>query len=158
MLEKNVLREVWLAVARTTILFRLNTGQAWVSGAEPARRLESGDVLVPAGRPIAMGFGMPNGKPLNGTSDLCGWTSVVVTPEMVGTKVAVFTAIETKKPKSDGRRAGVASSDQLNFVDQVTKAGGIAGIAHTAAVAQSIISDWLAARRARKTGETIIEK
>lgn len=143
MLESNVLRQVWLAVARTTRLFRINTGRAWLSGAGPVRHLPDGSVVVPAARSVALGFGMPDGKPLVGTADLCGWTPVVVSPQMVGQTIAVFTAVETKKTKG-----GRTSDDQRNFIEQVREAGGIAGVANTPAVAQSIISDWIKERGA----------
>ena len=53
-----------------------------------------------------------------GGSDLIGWTSVVITPEMVGKKIAVFTAIEVKTGKVQ------VSDAQKNFIEQVNKAGG----------------------------------
>lgn len=141
MKESNVLRACWLAVARWTRLFRLNTGQAWVGKAE---RLANGDVLVHGGRPITIGLGMPDGKPLVGASDLIGWTTVEITPEMVGRRVAVFTGIETKESGGGHQRP-----DQINFVDQLRAAGGIAGFAHTPAVAQAIVHDWAAETGAR---------
>ncbi len=64
-----------------------------------------------------------------GSSDLIGWRSIIVTPEMVGKPVAVFVAIEIKVP--GGRRA----PDQKAFIAAVQQAGGIAGFAD---------SDWAA--------------
>ena len=55
-----------------------------------------------------------------GSSDLIGWKSVTVTPEMVGKQVAVFTAIEVKRPNKSKTTKG-----QINFIEQVKKAGGI---------------------------------
>lgn len=55
-----------------------------------------------------------------GTHDLIGWTSVVVTPEMVGRKVAVFTALEGKKNDRDKM-----TDEQLDFLRAVMIAGGI---------------------------------
>lgn len=137
--ESNVQRLVWVAVAATTILFRVNTGRAWLSGMGPAgvRKLTDGSVHIQAARPIAMGFSRTNGDPVKGTSDLNGWTSVVITPAMVGCRVAVYTAIETKRSKG-----GRTSDDQQNFIDQVTKAGGIAGVANSAEAARAIVSDY----------------
>ncbi len=71
------------------------------------------------GRPIQYGVCNPGG------SDLIGWTPVVVTPDMVGKTVAVFTAVEVKTP------TGKATQHQLNFIAQVLKAGGFAGIARS---------------------------
>lgn len=63
-----------------------------------------------------------SGLQLKGSSDLIGWTSVVITPEMVGRKMAVFTAIEVKTEK------GKVSAEQKHFISEVQKAGGIAGV------------------------------
>lgn len=60
-----------------------------------------------------------------GSSDLIGWVPVTVTPEMVGQRVAVFLAIETKT--ADGRR----TAKQRNFIRAVRDAGGRAGFATT---------------------------
>lgn len=135
--ENTVQRRVWSALGLVSRLFRLNTGQAWVSGAGPARRLQDGSVLVPAARPVSLGFGMTNGKPLKGASDLCGWTTVRITPQMVGRDVAVFTAIETKRSKG-----GRVSTEQKNFINQVNAAGGIAGVASSPEQATAIIDQF----------------
>lgn len=71
------------------------------------------------GRMIQYGVCNPGG------SDLIGWTPVVVTPDMVGSTVAVFTACEVKA--ANGR----PTEAQLNFIAQVLKAGGFAGIARS---------------------------
>lgn len=134
--ESTVLRQVWLAVAASTILWRVNTGKAWV-GNGPPRRLVDGSVVLAGARPIALGFSRPSGEPASGTSDLVGWTPVVITPEMVGRRIAVFTAIETKKTKG-----GRTSDDQANFIAQVLKAGGIAGVANSADAAREIVSSY----------------
>lgn len=55
-----------------------------------------------------------------GSSDLIGWTSIAITQEMVGKRIAVFTAIECKSEK------GRASKEQDNFLKRVSDAGGIA--------------------------------
>lgn len=139
--ESTVQRGVWLALARDgCTLLRVNTGMAWLSGLGPAgvQRLADGSVRIAAARPIALGFGLVNGKPLNGAADLCGFTPVVITPEMVGKKVAVFTGIETKRT-SGGR----TSEEQRNFIARVREAGGIAGVASSEAAARAILTDWM---------------
>lgn len=60
-----------------------------------------------------------------GSSDLIGFKSVTITPEMVGRKVAIFTAVEVKTP------AGKPTPEQLNFVTRVKEQGGLAGIARS---------------------------
>lgn len=69
----------------------------------------------------------------NGSSDAIGWTPVTITPAMVGQKVAVFTAIEIKTGSVP------VTEDQSNYVDQVNKAGGLAGIAYDESDAIDII-------------------
>ena len=58
-----------------------------------------------------------------GASDLIGWTTYVITPEMVGRSVAVFTAIEVKSDK------GSVSEAQGDFIAAVKDAGGIGVVA-----------------------------
>lgn len=55
-----------------------------------------------------------------GSSDLIGWRSVRITPEMVGNQVAVFVGAEIKGP--DGR----LTVEQMQFLSAVNDAGGIA--------------------------------
>lgn len=57
-----------------------------------------------------------------GSSDLIGWTTIEITPEMLGKKIAVFTAVEIKTEK------GIVSADQKNFLENVKNAGGLAKI------------------------------
>lgn len=69
-----------------------------------------------------------NGRPVRyglcvGSSDLIGWTPVTVTPAMVGTTVAVFTAMEAKVARNTTTEA------QGHFLDVVREAGGVALIA-----------------------------
>lgn len=134
MRESNVLREVWRALSPASILFRVNTGQAVISSGGKVKWLQDGSALVPFARPISLGFQMANGKPLVGTSDLIGWTMVTITPDMIGQRVAVFTAIETKE--SGG---GVRREKQKQFVANVTAAGGYAGFARNVVEARSLI-------------------
>lgn len=60
-----------------------------------------------------------------GGGDLIGWTTVTVTPEMVGTKVAVFTSIEIKAGKDRMTDA------QKKWASWVQHGGGIAGTARS---------------------------
>lgn len=57
-----------------------------------------------------------------GSSDLIGWRTVTVTPDMVGTELAVFVALEVKTPR------GRVTPEQATFVQAVTDAGGIGRI------------------------------
>ena len=69
-----------------------------------------------------------------GSSDCIGWTSVIITPEMVGQRVAVFTALEVKTTK------GRATADQVNFIDAVLAAGGRAGVVRSDTEALRIVN------------------
>ncbi len=60
----------------------------------------------------------------NGGSDLIGWTSLTVTPAMVGQRVAIFTAVEGKRLP---RRPTL---DQMRFLDAVQGAGGLGVVAY----------------------------
>lgn len=80
----------------------------------------------------------PNGSHVryglfNGSSDLIGWESIVITPQMVGQTIARFLAIEVKKLGRD------ATEDQQRFIDRVNLAGGKAGVAHSADEAENLI-------------------
>lgn len=119
------------------ILFRCNSGKAWVGSGKP-HRLQDGTVCLPGGRPIALGLALASGDPVVGQSDLIGWRTVTIRPEWVGRRIAVFTAMEVKRP--DGGRT---SNQQANFVTQVTRAGGIAGVVNSESVAQALLRDWV---------------
>ena len=73
-----------------------------------------------------------------GSSDVVGWTSVIVTPQMVGKSVAVFTAIEVKT------KTGKETKAQFRFRHKVTSSGGIAFVARSPEEAQSKLSGYLA--------------
>lgn len=58
-----------------------------------------------------------------GTSDLIGWKPVTVTQDMVGKRLAVFVAVEVKKPGHKTSKERL--EQQLNFLHRVVEAGGI---------------------------------
>lgn len=68
-----------------------------------------------------------------GSSDLIGYTTKEITPDMVGQKLAVFTAIEIKT------ETGKLSQEQKDFIQQIKNAGGFAGCATTSIEALKII-------------------
>ena len=111
--ETNRLRSIMLGISTPGVrLFRNNCGA-----------LKDQD-----GRLIRFGVANPGG------SDLIGWRSVTVTPDMVGQKIAVFLAIEVK-----GER-GRATDEQRNFIARVKADGGLAGVARTVDDALAITS------------------
>jgi hypothetical protein len=82
------------------------------------------------GVPICVGVaGKPHAKAETlGGSDKIGWTSVVVTPDMVGKRVAIFTAHELKSDKLSKTKSLAA---QENFGARVILAGGYFGFVAT---------------------------
>jgi len=113
-MEQNIQNEIRLALGQSNVrLFRNNVGMAW-SG--EVVTLKNGDKLIKNPRPVHFGL-------CEGSSDLIGFTTVTVTPEMVGQKVAIFTAVEVKQP---GR---YPSPTQRNFIAQVRQNGGRSGVA-----------------------------
>ena len=137
--ESNVQKTTWMQLAGTSTLFRLNTGKGWISGLGPkgVHRLKNGSMEIQVPRPIALGFGLISGAPVVGAGDLVGWTTVTVTPEMVGTRVAVFTSVEIKATKG-----GRITPEQINWRDQIIDAGGIAIIANSPADAVLSVANW----------------
>jgi hypothetical protein len=94
-------------------------------------RNNTGVAYTKDGRPVFFGLGN-EGKKSNDsirTSDLVGWTTITVTPEMVGKQVAVFTAPEVKKLgfiKKLSYNPNTREHGQNIFREQVINAGGIA--------------------------------
>ena len=70
-----------------------------------------------------------------GSADLIGWRSIVVTPDMVGRRLAVFTSIEVKTP------TGRVRPDQQAWLGVVRGAGGIAGVARSVTDAELVLSN-----------------
>lgn len=102
-------------------------------GALPGFRLwrnNSGKLPDPrTGRWVQFGVASPGG------SDLIGYRSITITPDMVGRTVAVFTAVEVKTD------TGRATPAQRNFIDHIRRAGGIAAIVRTTAEALRIATE-----------------
>lgn len=69
-----------------------------------------------------------------GSSDLIGYRSVEITPDMVGKRVAVFAALEVKTP------TGKATPAQLAFLDKVKADGAIGGIVRSSDEAIALIT------------------
>jgi hypothetical protein len=114
--ETPILKRCLLALSRAgSRVFRCNTGQGW-TGTVTSRDLKSLTLFNP--RPFHAGL-------IEGGADIIGWTTITVTPDMVGARVAVFTAVEVKT------LGGRVSPAQRTFLDAVTAAGGIAGVART---------------------------
>ena len=110
MKEANLMRRLLVAIGRRATLFRNNQGVATYAD----------------GSVVKYGIANPGG------SDLIGWTTRTITPDMVGQRVAVFTAVEVKTP------TGVLTDKQEHFLEVVRRAGGIGIVARSEQDAQAI--------------------
>lgn len=103
------------------------------SGAEPGVVLYRNQMGRAVYEKSGKSYTVPYGVASPGGSDLLGWKSVTVTPDMVGQKVAVFVAIEVKDLKRK------PTKEQLMFVALVERSGGLAGVARSEADARKIL-------------------
>ena len=67
------------------------------------------------------------------SSDLIGFKTIKVTPEMIGKDLAVFCSVEVKT------NTGQLSKNQHNWLQAVKKAGGITGVARNVGDALKIL-------------------
>jgi hypothetical protein len=131
MIESGIGKTIMLALSRVGVMiFRNNVAQGVVGRTEWIREkkqvwVNPGDCIVRNGRVLHAGL-------FKGSGDYIGITTVVVTPEMVGSKVGVFTSIEAK--------AGTKSTpEQKNWHAAVVAAGGFSGEARSAEDALTIV-------------------
>lgn len=112
-------------------LFRNNVG----TGLQYVDRAPKGWEPPPFLKPFT--YGLPAGS-----ADLVGWTSVVVTPDMVGQTVAVFASVEVKPegwhstPYYANSNRGLA---QASWARAVEGAGGRAGLARSVEEALTVL-------------------
>lgn len=130
MSESAIFRRVMLAACQirdnSVRIFRNAVGQGWVGRARRLRpgevyRAQGGEVIITDPRPLHAGL-------IKGSGDAIGWTTIVVTADMVGQRLAVFTSVETKVPVT-----GRMSTEQRTWHGQVTAAGGYSIIARSEA-------------------------
>lgn len=133
MKEGSIQQDILLNFGRaaTTRAFRNNTGTGWVGSKYIKQR--DGSLLILNPRPLHAGL-------IKGGSDLVGWHTVRITPDMIGKRVAVFLAIETKSNPRSG-----PTPEQLNFINQVNLAGGIAGVARSPETAMALVLGYAGA-------------
>lgn len=116
--ETNLVRKIMLELGKNPKIriFRNNVGKCWIGSSKQFTHsqivnVKSGDVLIQNARFFDAGLCV-------GSSDLIGLKAVKITPEMVGTEIAVFVAIEVKLPN------GKVQDNQINFLEMVKKLGG----------------------------------
>lgn len=97
-------------------LFRNNVGNGYVGSLVTV--LPNGNAVLANWRRIQFGLAP-------GSSDLIGWTPVVITPDMVGRTLAVFSAIEDKTKNVSTTKM------QKAFIEAVRADGGFAGVARS---------------------------
>jgi hypothetical protein len=134
--EQAIQQQIRLACSRGPVrLWRNNVGTGWTGDATKVtpenmwlvvQRLRPGDVVIREGRPLHAGL-------CEGSSDLIGYTTVTITPEMVGQRLAVFTAIEVKAER------GRPTAGQTAFLNHISSAGGRSGIARSDGDAHRIL-------------------
>lgn len=108
-------------------LWRNNVGHGWVGRAISVQKTRLGaSVLLEHARQIKFGL-------TPGSSDLIGFRSILITPDMVGQRVAVFAAVECKSPHAK------PSHIQQTFVHVCDALGAYAGIARDTDDARKIL-------------------
>ena len=117
--EGDLQSRIRLAVGRVphARLFRNVVAQAWTG--RLAFGPENGVVTLARAQRIKAGLA-------DGSADLIGWTTVTVTPDMVGQRLAVFTSGEVK---TLGARTEKARAQlQANWARVVAEAGGLSAV------------------------------
>ena len=92
-------------------------------------RNNSGALKDHTGRVVRFGLGNVSKKIQDNfkSSDLIGITQVVITPDMVGKTIGVFTALEVKKAGwKNNKKLDARETAQNNFLQWVLSKGGIA--------------------------------
>ena len=93
-------------------MFRNNVAKAWIG---QSVMLENGDVLIKNPRRLHAGL-------CKGSSDLIGWTPILITEDLIGQTLSVFTALEIKT------ETGRVSPEQKTFINAVNSSGGIGAV------------------------------
>jgi hypothetical protein len=102
-------------------VFRNDNGRAVVGGEQFIAKVD-GRIHIRKGQRVVLG-GVPIKYGLfPGSGDMVGWSTVEVTPDMVGKRLAVFTSIEIKTENDR------LSEKQKKWRDNVRAAGGIAEV------------------------------
>lgn len=128
MTETDLQREIQIALSdENTRLLRNTVGFGWQGTHFTIR---DGKLVAGVARAVTFGLGP-------GTSDLVGPHSIVVTPAMVGRRIALFTAVEIKRPKKKG-----ATQGQGNFINAIAELGGLSGVARSIEEARTIVTQF----------------
>ena len=110
--ETKIQRQIQVGCSDLAVLFRTETGMFFQG---KVNRNANGSITITHAKPIKI--------LVKGFSDLAGWRK----------SDGKFVGIEVKTTK------GRATKEQKNFIKQVRKAGGLAGVARSVAEARDII-------------------
>jgi len=116
-IETNISKEIMLALSKKGVkIFRNNVGNCWAGASKKFTsrqtvNVQAGDVLIQNARILHAGLCV-------GSSDLIGWKTITVTPDMVGSKIAVFVGCEVKN------QSGRATKEQIAFINVLNESGG----------------------------------
>lgn len=97
-------------------------------------RNNSGGFKNQSGRVVYFGLGNISRKHAQNmrSADLVGITTVMVTPDMVGKTIGVFTAVEVKNPDwNPNKKLDQHETAQANWLAWVRSMGGIAGFVNS---------------------------
>lgn len=108
-------------------------------------RNNSGAFTYSTGRSVRFGLGNDSKKISDKlkSSDWIGITTVVITPDMVGKKIGVFTAIECKREGWNPKNLDARETAQKNFIDFIIARGGIGGFASSAVMFCDVVKEFL---------------
>lgn len=108
-------------------------------------RNNSGALEDKSGRLVRYGLGNVSKKHSDQikSSDLIGFTQITITPAMVGKTIAVFTAVEVKRPDWKPSVKDKRYLAQNNFLNWLAKAGGFAFFANSVESFKSNIERYL---------------
>lgn len=98
-------------------LFNNPVGEGW-----QGKRVAQDSATITLLQPRRVVYGL-----CPGSSDIIGFRTVTITPDMVGTTVAQFIAPEVKTG------TGRVRDDQVKFIAAVNRAGGLAGVVRSSA-------------------------
>lgn len=124
MTEHKIQNEIRNALCGEGLFFRANVGQAWTG---EVSRLPDGSIIIKNPRPFSTGLPV-------GFSDIFGLRPQIITPEMVGSRVGIFVALEVKS------KTGRVSPKQESFLSAIRNQGGRSGVIRSAEDALRVIA------------------
>lgn len=126
MREQDLQSQIRLTISQTqtAVCFRTNVGEAWTG--ESVKHNTDGSITI--SRPRRFQTGLPKGF-----SDLLCVVPVTITPEMVGSKLAISGFLEIKTEK------GRVRQDQANFIKEMKSHGARAGIVRSPEEALAVL-------------------